>query len=101
MAKISAIQKNLHKERVVQKQTLIRKKYVSMARDKNATPEERFAAQLKLSSLPRDGSKTRLRNRCGITGRPRGFYRKFKMSRIALRELASDGKIPGIIKASW
>jgi len=64
-------------------------------------PEERFAAQIKLSKLPRNGSKVRVRNRCEVTGRPRGFYRKFKMSRIALRDLASLGLVPGVTKSSW
>jgi small subunit ribosomal protein S14 len=69
--------------------------------DKTVTQEERFEAQLKLAEMPRNSSKTRIRNRCAMTGRPRGFYRKFKLSRIALRELASSGQIPGMVKASW
>ena len=69
--------------------------------DKNISQEERFMAVLKLSALPRDGSKVRVRNRCSITGRPRGNYRKFGMSRIAFRDLASTGQLPGITKASW
>ena len=69
--------------------------------DKNITQEERFMAVLKLSALPRDGSKVRVRNRCNITGRPRGNYRKFGMSRIAFRDLASTRQLPGITKASW
>jgi len=71
------------------------------ARDESLPQEERFAARLKLAALPRNSSKVRLRNRCQITGRPRGYYRRFKMSRIALRELASVGHIPGVGKASW
>ena len=63
--------------------------------------EERFAARLKLAQLPRNGSPTRIRNRCEVTGRPRGFYRKMKMSRIALRELGNQGLIPGLVKSSW
>ena len=69
--------------------------------DKNTPMEERFRAQLKLAAMPRDGSKTRIRNRCEVSGRPRAFYRKLKMSRIALRELGNAGKIPGIVKSSW
>jgi len=73
----------------------------AIALDRNAPPEERFAAQLKLAELPRNSSKTRVRNRCSLTGRPRGYYRKFKLSRIAVRELASSGQIPGMVKSSW
>jgi len=72
-----------------------------IARDRTAPPEERFEAQLKLSELPRNSSQTRVRNRCSLTGRPRGVYRKFKLSRIAVRELASSGQIPGMLKSSW
>ena len=69
--------------------------------DKTRPMEERFAASLKLAALPRNGSATRIRNRCEVTGRPRGFYRKLKMSRIALRELGSKGLVPGLVKSSW
>lgn len=69
--------------------------------DKTVTIEERFAAQLELNGLPRDSSQSRYRNRCAVTGRPRGFYRKFKLSRIVLRELAAFGQIPGLTKSSW
>jgi small subunit ribosomal protein S14 len=72
-----------------------------VANDRALPQEERFAARLRLAALPRDGSKTRIRNRCAITGRPRGYYRKFNMSRIALRDLASAGQVPGVVKASW
>ena len=71
------------------------------ARDRDIDPEERFAAQLKLAELPRNSSVTRVRNRCLLTGRPRGYYRKFKLSRIAVRELSSAGQIPGMTKSSW
>ena len=74
---------------------------LSIANNRDASAEERFAARLKLSKLPRNSSKSRIRNRCALTGRPRGFYRKFGLSRIALRELASDGKLPGVVKSSW
>ena len=69
--------------------------------DKEKPADERFDAVLKLAELPRNSSKTRIRNRCQVTGRPRGFYRKLKMSRIALRELGSQGKVPGLVKSSW
>jgi len=70
-------------------------------RDTSLAPDERFAASLKLAALPRNGAKVRLRNRCEVSGRPRGYYRKFRLSRIALRELASRGQVPGVVKASW
>lgn len=70
-------------------------------RDKDTSMEDRFAAVMKLAEMPRNSSRVRIRNRCEVSGRPRGFYRKFKLSRIALRELASDGQIPGVIKSSW
>ncbi len=73
----------------------------AVAADKELPPEERFAARLKLAEMPRNSSATRLRNRCELTGRPRAYYRKFKLSRIALRELASLGQIPGMVKSSW
>jgi small subunit ribosomal protein S14 len=69
--------------------------------DRSLPPEDRFAAQLKLNELPRNGAAARVRNRCEVSGRPRGFYRKFKMSRIALRELGSQGRVPGLVKSSW
>jgi small subunit ribosomal protein S14 len=72
-----------------------------VARDRSLPPEERFQAYLKLAELPRNSSKVRIRNRCELTGRPRGYYRKFGLSRIALRELASEGQVPGVVKASW
>jgi small subunit ribosomal protein S14 len=71
------------------------------ASDESISQEERFAARLKLAALPRNSAKVRIRNRCEVTGRPRGNYRKFKMSRIALRELGSQGMIPGLVKSSW
>ena len=73
----------------------------AIARDRRRAPEERFAAQLKLAELPRNSSRPRVRNRCSLTGRPRGYYRKFRLSRIAVRELASSGLIPGMLKSSW
>ena len=73
----------------------------AIADDRSLAPEERFAARLKLAEMPRNSSATRIRNRCELTGRPRGTYRKFKLSRLALRELASAGQIPGMVKSSW
>jgi small subunit ribosomal protein S14 len=73
----------------------------AMVRDKELPIEERFNAGLKLSEMPRNGARIRLRNRCEVTGRPRGYYRKFKMSRIALRDLGSTGQVPGLVKSSW
>jgi len=73
----------------------------AICKNRSTSMEDRFEAQLKLSEMPRNGAKTRLRNRCLITGRPRGYYRKVKMSRIALRELALSGQIPGMVKSSW
>jgi len=101
MAKKSSIEKNTRRikltKRIVGKRTRLKEIVI----DRTAPPEERFAAQLKLSELPRNGSATRVRNRCALSGRPRGYYRKFKLSRIALRELASSGQIPGMVKSSW
>ena len=102
MAKKSSIEKNARRIKLA-KQHRVRDAPGSkqIAIDRTAPPEERFAAQLKLAELPRNSSPTRVRNRCALTGRPRGYYRKFKLSRIALRELASSGQIPGMLKSSW
>ena len=101
MAKLSAIEKNKRRARLVDKYAARRARILAIARDESLPQEERFAARLKLAALPRNSSAVRLRNRCKITGRPRGYYRKFGMSRIALRELASSGMIPGVVKSSW
>ena len=101
MAKTSSIEKNKRRTRLSKQYANRRAKLKAVARDKNASMEERFAASLKLAELPRNSSKTRIRNRCEITGRPRAYYRKLKMSRIALRELGSKGVIPGLVKSSW
>lgn len=101
MAKKSAIEKNKRRERLVRKYAEKRKQLLAVANDDSLPQEERFAARLKLAALPRNSAKVRVRNRCEITGRPRGYYRKFRMSRIALRELALVGQIPGLGKASW
>ena len=101
MAKKSAIEKNKRRMRLVIKYAARRAALAAAAKDESLPQEDRFAARLKLAALPRNSAKVRVRNRCLITGRPRGYYRRFKMSRIALRELASVGQIPGVAKASW
>ncbi len=101
MAKKSSIEKNQHRARLSKQLAPRRARLKALARDREAAPEERFAAQLKLSEMPRNSSETRVRNRCSLTGRPRGVYRKFRLSRIAVRELASSGQIPGMTKSSW
>lgn len=101
MAKKSAIERNNRRIRLVKKYSGRRQRLKAIASDQSLPPEERFVARLKLAELPRNSAPTRVRNRCEVTGRPRGYYRKLKMSRVALRELASSGKIPGMVKSSW
>ncbi len=101
MAKKSAINKNERREKTVAKFADKRAALKAKIYDKSTPDDDRWLAALQLAALPRNGAKTRLRNRCEVTGRPRGYYRKFKMSRIALRELGSAAKIPGIVKSSW
>ena len=101
MAKMSAIEKNKKRIKLVKKYETKRKKLKKIVMDKKLNLNERFEAALKLAKLPKNSAKNRIRNRCEITGRPHGYYRKLKMSRIALRELASMGKIPGMTKSSW
>lgn len=101
MAKKSSIEKNQRRAKLTKQVAPRRARLKAIARDKDAAPEDRFAAQLKLAELPRNSSATRLRNRCELSGRPRGYYRKFRLSRIAVRELASAGQIPGMLKSSW
>jgi small subunit ribosomal protein S14 len=101
MAKKSSIEKNNRRRRLTKKFAGKRARLKALATDKNKPMEERFAAVLKLAKLPRNGSATRIRNRCELTGRPRAYYRKHKLSRIALRELGSKGLIPGLLKSSW
>ena len=101
MAKKSTIETNNRRRSLKIRFAQRRSKLRAIARDKGKPMEERFAATLKLAELPRNSSSTRVRNRCEVTGRPRGFYRKLKMSRIALRELGSRGLIPGLVKSSW
>ncbi|WP_230533523.1 30S ribosomal protein S14 [Microvirga roseola] len=101
MAKKSAIEKNKHRRKLVKKFSGRRERLLAVANDESKSMEERFEARLKLSELPRNASPTRIRNRCEITGRPRAYYRKLGMSRIALRELGNKGLIPGLVKSSW
>ena len=101
MAKKSSIEKNKRRERLAKQFAAKRARLKTIANDKELPIEERFAARLKLAELPRNSAPTRIRNRCEMTGRPRAVYRKFKLSRIALRELASTGQIPGMVKSSW
>ena len=101
MAKLSSINKNNKRIKMSNKYFAKRKKLKEIIMDKKRPLEERFKAQQKLSKLPRNSAKTRVRNRCEITGRPHGVYRKLKISRIALRQLGLQGKIPGMIKSSW
>jgi small subunit ribosomal protein S14 len=101
MAKTSSIEKNKRREKLVKRFAAKRARLKAAAVDEALAPEDRFAARLKLSELPRNSAKERVRNRCELTGRPRAVYRKFKLSRIALRELASTGQIPGMVKSSW
>ena len=101
MAKTSSIKKNLKRIELVNKFSKKREVLKKIVKNRKLPLDERFKAQLKLAKLPRNSSKTRIRNRCEITGRPHGVYRKFRISRIALRELSLKGKIPGMTKSSW
>lgn len=101
MAKKSAVEKNKARKKMVDRYAAKRAALKQVARDRTLPPEERFQAYLKLAELPRNSTKGRLRNRCQVTGRPRGVYRKFQLSRITLRDLASVGQIPGMVKSSW
>jgi small subunit ribosomal protein S14 len=101
MAKTSAVERNRKRERMTKRDAPKRSALKSVLKQKDASPEERFAAMLKLAEMPRNGAAVRVRLRCELTGRSRGNYRKFKLCRVALRELASSGQIPGMVKASW
>ncbi len=101
MAKKSMVERDLKRRRLAAKFEDKRNRLKETLYNKDLAAEDRFVAALKLAELPRNSSKTRIRNRCLVTGRPRGYYRKLKMSRIALRELGSAGKIPGLVKSSW
>jgi small subunit ribosomal protein S14 len=101
MAKTSSVEKNNRRRRLTKKYAGKRSRLKAIIDDKTNPLEERFDATMKLAALPRNGSATRIRNRCEVTGRPRGFYRKLKMSRIAMREFGAKGLIPGLVKSSW
>jgi small subunit ribosomal protein S14 len=101
MAKTSMIEKNARRRRLAKQYAGKRARLKAIVHDKKIPIEERFAAVVKLSQMPRNSSPTRIRNRCEVTGRPRGYYRKLKISRIALREYGSQGLIPGLVKSSW
>jgi small subunit ribosomal protein S14 len=101
MAKKSAIEKNNRRRKLAEQYAARRARLKAAALDESLPDQERFAARLKLAELPRNSAPTRIRNRCEMTGRPRGFYRKLKMSRIALRDMGNEGKIPGLVKSSW
>ncbi len=101
MAKKSAIEKNKRRRKMATQSAARRARLKAIARDRELPAEERFAAQLRLSKMPRNSAPSRVRNRCELSGRPRAVYRKFRLSRIALRDLASEGQIPGMVKSSW
>ncbi len=101
MAKTSSIEKNKRRRKLVARYANKRAELKRVANDESLTLEERFQARLKLAALPRNSAAVRIRNRCEISGRPRGYYRKLRMSRIALRDLASMGLVPGMVKSSW
>ncbi len=101
MAKTSSVEKNERRRRLVAAKAGKRKALKTVIMNKELPIEERFRAQLKLAAMPRNSAKIRIRNRCEVTGRPRAYYRKLKMSRVALRELGSLGLVPGLVKSSW
>lgn len=101
MAKTSVIERNKKRQRMVARYATKRAALKAKAKDESLSPEDRFSAWIKLAELPRNSSATRVRLRCQISGRGRGNYRKFRLSRIAMRELASQGQIPGMVKSSW
>lgn len=101
MAKKSMIERDLKRRKLAKSYDAKRARLKAIIKDESKPAEERFMAALKLAEVPRNSSKTRIRNRCLVSGRPRGFYRKLKMSRLALRQLGSEGKIPGLVKSSW
>lgn len=101
MAKTSAVERNKKRERLSKQYAARRAALKAIISDRTVSEEERFDAMLKLAAMPRNGSRTRVHSRCELTGRPRGNYRKFKLSRVVLRDLASAGQIPGMVKSSW
>lgn len=101
MAKKAMVERDLKRRRMAEKYAAKRAELKAIAEDITRAPEERFQARLKLAKLPRNSSKVRIHNRCELTGRPRGYYRKLRLSRVMLRELGSQGMIPGMTKSSW
>jgi small subunit ribosomal protein S14 len=101
MAKLSSVEKNNRRRKMAKQAAPRRARLKAIIMNRELPIEERFSAQMKLSALPRNSAETRVRNRCELSGRPRGNYRKFKLSRIALRELGNFGQIPGLVKSSW
>lgn len=101
MAKTSSVEKNNRRRKMTAKFAKKRSELKAVIMDRETAPEERIQAVMKLAELPRNGAKVRIRNRCEVTGRPRAYYRKLKMSRLALRELGNQGMIPGLVKSSW
>ena len=101
MAKKSMVERNKKRERLTKRYAAKRAALRAVIDDRQTEPEERFQAVMQLAKLPRNGARNRIRNRCQVTGRSRGYYRKLKMSRIALRELGSLGQVPGVVKSSW
>ncbi len=101
MAKKSSVERDNKRRRMVKNHAAKRERLKAMANDQTLPNEERFRARLKLAEMPRNSAPTRIRNRCEITGRPRGFYRKLRVSRIALRDMALQGLVPGMVKSSW
>lgn len=101
MAKVSMIERNEKRRRMAKRDANKREKLKAIIKNKDLPADERFQAMMKLAELPRNGAKIRIRNRCALTGRPRAYYRKLNLSRIALRDLASRGELPGVTKSSW
>lgn len=101
MAKVCMIERDRKRKKMTKSYASKRAVLKAIIKDRNVPAEERFQAMMKLDKLPRNGSKVRMRNRCALTGRPRAYYRKFNLSRIALRDLASRGELPGVTKSSW
>lgn len=101
MAKVCMVERDKKRKKMVKRDANKRAELKKIIKDRSISPEERFQAMMKLDEMPKNGSKIRMRNRCALTGRPRGYYRKFNLSRIALRDLASRGELPGVVKSSW
>ncbi len=101
MAKVGMIQREVKRKKLAKKYASKREKLLAIARDRNANPEDIFKANMELAKLPRNSATNRQRNRCALTGRPRGYHRRFNLCRIALRDKASKGELPGVTKSSW